>query len=139
SPESNGLAEAFVGTFKRDYLGDADLRDAESVLTQLAGWVDDYNGQAPHSALGMRSPREYRALTRTTEMSTTAPSSASPHLAQDARSPAGPLSGLSMRAANLQLPTWAAKWGALHIADTTRLLTSLNELGAELELFYSAG
>ncbi len=29
SPESNGLAEAFVGTFKRDYLGDADLRDAE--------------------------------------------------------------------------------------------------------------
>src|SRR4029453_15496726 len=28
SPESNGLAEAFVGTFKRDYLGDAELRDA---------------------------------------------------------------------------------------------------------------
>jgi hypothetical protein len=28
---------------KRDYLGDGDLRDAESVLTQLAGWFDDYN------------------------------------------------------------------------------------------------
>src|ERR687892_272967 len=66
SPESNGLAEAFVGTFKRDYLGDADLRDAEGVLAQLAGWFDDYNSQAPHSALGMRSPREYRALAVTT-------------------------------------------------------------------------
>jgi len=65
SPESNGLAEAFVGTFKRDYLGAADLRDAETVLAQLGGWFDDYNTQAPHSALGMRSPQEYRALTLT--------------------------------------------------------------------------
>jgi transposase InsO family protein len=63
SPESNGLAEAFVGTFKRDYLGDAELRDAETVLAQLGGWFDDYNTQAPHSALGMRSPADYRAAT----------------------------------------------------------------------------
>jgi putative transposase len=61
SPESNGLAEAFIGTFKRDYLGDANLRDAETVLTHLGGWFDDDNTQAPHSALGMRSPAEYRA------------------------------------------------------------------------------
>ena len=51
-----------MGTFKRDYLGDTDLRDAESVLAQLGGWFDDYNTQAPHSAFGMRSPRDYRAL-----------------------------------------------------------------------------
>ena len=93
SPESNGLAEAFVGTFKRDYLGDVDLRDAESVLTQLAGWFDDYNGQAPHSALGMRSPREYRALMLTNAFEGTTASSAPPHLAQDERSTEGPLSG----------------------------------------------
>jgi putative transposase len=61
SPESNGLAEAFIGTFKRDYLGDADLRDAETVLAHLGGWFNDYNTQAPHSALGMRSPADYRA------------------------------------------------------------------------------
>ena len=61
SPESNGLAEAFVGTFKRDYVNGAELRDAETVLAQLGGWFDDYNTQAPHSALGMRSPAEYRA------------------------------------------------------------------------------
>jgi putative transposase len=61
SPESNGLAEAFVGTFKRDYVSGAELRDAETVLAQLGGWFADYNTQAPHSALGMRSPAEYRA------------------------------------------------------------------------------
>jgi putative transposase len=58
-PESNGLAEAFVGTFKRDHVTGAELRDAETVLAQLGGWFDDYNTQAPHSALGMRSPAGY--------------------------------------------------------------------------------
>lgn len=61
SPQSNGLAEAFVKTFKRDYVDGAELRDAETVLAQLSGWFDDYNTRAPHSALGMRSPAEYRA------------------------------------------------------------------------------
>jgi putative transposase len=61
SPQSNGLAEAFVKTFKRDYVEGADLRDAETVLAQLSGWFDDYNTRAPRSALGMRSPTEYRA------------------------------------------------------------------------------
>ena len=78
SPESNGLAEAFVGTFKRDYLGDAELRDAETVLAQLGRWFDDYNSQAPHSALGMRSPRDYRALTLTTALGATPASASAP-------------------------------------------------------------
>src|SRR5437773_3169931 len=59
--ESNGLAEAFVNTFKRDYVDGAELRDAESVLAQLSTWFEDYNTRAPHSALGMRSPADYRA------------------------------------------------------------------------------
>jgi len=61
SPESNGLAEAFVHTFKRDYVHGAELRDAETVLAQVGDWMADYNTQAPHSALGMRSPAAYRA------------------------------------------------------------------------------
>ena len=93
SPESNGLAEAFVGTFKRDYLGDADLRDAESVLTQLGGWFDDYNSQAPHSALGMRSPRDYRAAMLTAAFAATSASTTAPHLPQEARSTPGAPSG----------------------------------------------
>ena len=61
SPQSNGMAESFVNTFKRDYVHGAELRDAEAVLVQLPGWFEDYNRQAPHSALGMRPPVEYRA------------------------------------------------------------------------------
>lgn len=60
SPESNGMAEAFVNTLKRDYVGGADLTDAEAVMRQLPGWLDDYNRVAPHSALKQKSPREWR-------------------------------------------------------------------------------
>ena len=35
SPESNGRAEAFVHTFRRDYVTSAELGDAEMVLAQL--------------------------------------------------------------------------------------------------------
>ncbi len=83
SPESNGLAEAFVGTFKRDYVDGAELRDAETVLAQIGGWFEDYNTQAPHSALGMRSPHDYRAVMRRTAVDAATASPATPHLAQD--------------------------------------------------------
>ena len=59
SPESNGLAEAFVKTFKRDYVRVNPLPDAQTVLRQLDRWFEDYNDNHPHSRLGMRSPREY--------------------------------------------------------------------------------
>jgi hypothetical protein len=36
-PKGNGFAEDFIGTFKRDYVYGAELRDVESVLAQLAG------------------------------------------------------------------------------------------------------
>jgi putative transposase len=66
SPESNGMAEAFVNTFKRDYVAGGDLSDAETVIRQLPGWFEDYNQNAPHSALGMLSPREFRERERQT-------------------------------------------------------------------------
>jgi len=60
SPESNGMAEAFVKTFKRDYVSFGDLSNADSVRDQLPIWFDEYNERAPHKGLGMRAPREYR-------------------------------------------------------------------------------
>ncbi len=60
SPESNGMAEAFVKLFKRDYVNVNDLWTAESVLRQLKSWFDDYNHNHPHSGLKMMSPSEYR-------------------------------------------------------------------------------
>lgn len=60
SPESNGMAEAFVKTFKRDYVWFGDLSTARRVMEQLPGWFDDYNENAPHKGLGMLSPRQFR-------------------------------------------------------------------------------
>jgi len=61
SPESNGMAEAFVKTFKRDYVYLAELHSADTVLRDIAGWFGDYNDNHPHRGLGMRSPRQFRA------------------------------------------------------------------------------
>jgi putative transposase len=66
SPESNGMAESFVKTFKRDYVYVNELHDAVSVMRQLAAWFEDYNEVHPHKGLRMQSPREYRRATANT-------------------------------------------------------------------------
>lgn len=60
SPQSNGMAEAFVKTIKRDYARVSRRPDAASVLHQLDCWFEHYNSTHPHKALGYRSPREFR-------------------------------------------------------------------------------
>ncbi len=60
SPQSNGMAESFVNTFKRDYVARMDLRDAQTVLAQLPAAFEHFNEVHPHSSLKMRSPREFR-------------------------------------------------------------------------------
>lgn len=65
SPESNGISESFVKTFKRDYARVNPLPDALTALGKIAGWFEDYNENHPHSGLKMRSPREFiRAQTQ---------------------------------------------------------------------------
>jgi putative transposase len=59
SPQSNGMAEAFVRTIKRDYVRVSPRPDAETVLRQLPVWITHYNEVHPHKALGYRSPREF--------------------------------------------------------------------------------
>jgi putative transposase len=61
SPQSNGMSEAFVNTLRRDYIESAELWSAAHVIALLPEWFEDYNETAPHSALGMKSPRQYRA------------------------------------------------------------------------------
>ena len=65
SPQSNGMAEAFVKTFKRDYVSVNPRPDAATVIAQLPSWFEHYNTLHPHKALGYRSPREF--LNRQTE------------------------------------------------------------------------
>jgi putative transposase len=59
SPESNGMAEAFVKTFKRDYVRVSPIPKAAAALALIDTWMQDYNTVHPHSRLGYRSPREY--------------------------------------------------------------------------------
>ena len=66
SPESNGMSEAFVKTLRRDYVRLTPLPDAATVLGLAAGWIEDYNTVHPHSALRMRSPREFIVSARPT-------------------------------------------------------------------------
>jgi len=59
SPQSNGMCEAFNGTFKRDYVYENCLDNPETVYNQIQKWVDEYNQFAPHSALNMKTPNEF--------------------------------------------------------------------------------
>ncbi|MGS3924034.1 IS3 family transposase [Escherichia coli] len=62
SPESNGIAESFVKTIKRDYISIMPKPDGLTAAKNLAEAFEHYNEWHPHSALGYRSPREYLRL-----------------------------------------------------------------------------
>jgi putative transposase len=53
------MAEAFVKTFKRDYVLVNPIPDVVTALALIDTWMEDYNTMHPHSRLGYRSPREY--------------------------------------------------------------------------------
>jgi putative transposase len=59
SPESNGMSESFVKTFKRDYVRCNPRPDAQTVIAQIDGWFEDYNAVHPHRGLKMLSPHEF--------------------------------------------------------------------------------
>ena len=60
SPESNGMAEAFVKTLQaRLRPGEPNAAMPTAALAQIDRWMEDYNTVHPHSRLGYRSPREY--------------------------------------------------------------------------------
>ena len=60
SPQSNGMAESFVKTLKRDYAKLAERPDMKTVMAQLPKWFDDYNSHHPHSALGYVPAKLFR-------------------------------------------------------------------------------
>jgi putative transposase len=62
SPQSNGMAESFVKTIKRDYVAHMPKTDRETALRNLTIAFEHYNEEHPHSALKYRSPREFRRL-----------------------------------------------------------------------------
>uniref|UniRef100_UPI0040539580 IS3 family transposase n=1 Tax=Niveibacterium sp. SC-1 TaxID=3135646 RepID=UPI0040539580 len=63
SPQSNGMAESFVKTMKRDYIAFMPKPDVPTAMRNLALAFEHYNEFHPHSALGYRTPREFRRRT----------------------------------------------------------------------------
>ena len=53
SPQSNGMAEAFVRTFKRDYVAVNPKPDAATVLKSLPVWFKHYNELHPTARSGI--------------------------------------------------------------------------------------
>lgn len=60
SPQSNGMAESFVNTFKRDYVSQMDRSSADIVLRQMPAAFKHFNEIHPHSSLGYKSPSMFR-------------------------------------------------------------------------------
>lgn len=60
SPQSNGMSESFVKTFKRDFARINPLPDGKTVYQSLHGWFEEYNENHPHSGLKWTSPRDFR-------------------------------------------------------------------------------
>jgi putative transposase len=59
-PQSNGMAERFVNTIKRNYAAHTPKPDRETALHNLAIAFRHFNEQHPQSALNYRSPRQFR-------------------------------------------------------------------------------
>ncbi|WP_241686926.1 hypothetical protein [Leptospira stimsonii] len=57
-PESNGMAEAYVKTCKRDYAYVNHLNHAEEVMLKIHNWIDDDNSFAQHKGSQMKSRKE---------------------------------------------------------------------------------
>ena len=42
SPQSNGIVEAFFGSFKRDYVWQSELQNYEELLRKIGKWIKEY-------------------------------------------------------------------------------------------------
>jgi transposase InsO family protein len=57
SPGSNGMAEAFVKTFKRDYVRINPIPDAPTTLSRIDPWLEDYKLRTPAFPAGLPAHR----------------------------------------------------------------------------------
>jgi putative transposase len=60
-PMQNGFCESFNGRMRDELLNESLFLGLDHARTKLTNWVDDYNQQRPHSALGYLTPAAYAA------------------------------------------------------------------------------
>ena len=61
TPEQNGIIERFFRTLKEECVWLHRFEDFEQAKREVTRFIEYYNTRRPHSALGYRSPAEYRA------------------------------------------------------------------------------
>lgn len=62
NPKGNAETERFMRTLKEELLWLEEFAGLEEAREKLSAWIDFYNNQYLHSALGYRSPQEYERL-----------------------------------------------------------------------------
>jgi putative transposase len=61
TPEQNGLIERFFRSFKEECVWLQNFTSFEEARRAVKAWLEWYNSERPHQALGYLSPHEYRA------------------------------------------------------------------------------
>ena len=62
SPEQNGLVERVIRTLKDQCVHRHRFESLQHASRVIADWIQFYNHQRPHQALGMKTPAEAYAL-----------------------------------------------------------------------------
>ena len=61
TPEQNGIIERFFRSLKEECVWQHVFRTFEDARRDIRDWLQWYNDERPHQALGYRSPAQYRA------------------------------------------------------------------------------
>jgi putative transposase len=64
TPEQNGLIERFFRSLKEECVWQHNFACFEEAKREIHRWIDWYNGERPHQALGYQSPSQYRQQQR---------------------------------------------------------------------------
>jgi putative transposase len=64
TPEQNGLIERFFRSFKEECAWQQNFTSFAEARRAVKAWLEWYNSERPHQALGYLSPQEYRAKQR---------------------------------------------------------------------------
>jgi len=60
TPEQNGMIERFFKSLKEECVWLHRFRDRDHAFAVIAAWLERYDAERPHSALGYLTPKEYR-------------------------------------------------------------------------------
>ena len=62
TPQQNGLIERFFRSLKEECVWQYNFGNFAEARAAITQWIEWYNAERPHQALGYRSPRQFRAL-----------------------------------------------------------------------------